>query len=116
MAPFHLQSVILTDILVATNEISKKVFGLPTGGKAPATTVAKLHLNIRTPANIVDIIPTLETTLISGSKFSDAGYISVYDKNEVNFYEKSAVTITENQYCVAIDAQEQISGASHYNL
>ena len=86
MAPFHLQSVILTDILVATNEISKKVFGLPTGGKVPATTVAKLHLNIRAPANRVDIVPTLETTLLSGRKFADVGYIAVYDANEVNLY------------------------------
>ena len=81
-----------TDPFVATNEISTKVFGLPTGGMAPATTVAKLHLNIRAPANRVDIIPTLETTLLSGSKFAD---IAVYDANKVNIYEKSAVTITE---------------------
>ena len=84
-----------TDPFVATNEISAKVFGLPTGGTAPATTVAKLHLNIRAPANIVDIVPTLEKTLLSVSKFVDTGYIAVYDVNEVNFYEKSAVTIRE---------------------
>ena len=70
-----------TDPFVATNEISTKVFGLPTGGMAPATTVAKLHLNIRAPANRVDIVPTLETTLLSGSKFADAGYIALYDEN-----------------------------------
>ena len=86
-----------TDQFVATNEISTKVFGLPTGGTAPATTVAKLQLNIRDPVNRVDIVPTLETTLLIGSKFSDAGYISVYDANEDNFYEKSAVTITEKE-------------------
>ena len=84
-----------TDPFVSTNEISTKVFGLRIGGKVPATTVAKLFLNTRAPTNRVEILPTLETTLLSGSKFSDAGYIAVYDKNEVNFYEKIAVTITE---------------------
>ena len=83
------------DPFVATNEISTQVFGLPTGGMEPATTVAKLHLNIRAPANRVDIFPTLEINLLSGSKFADAGYIAVYNVNEVNFYEKSYVTITE---------------------
>ena len=78
-----------TDPFVATNEIFTKVFGLPIGGTALATTVAKLHLNIRAPTNRVDIIPTLEN-----SKFSDAGYIAVYNENEVNFYEKSVVTIS----------------------
>ena len=35
-----------TDQFVAINKIPTKVFGLPTGGTAPATTVEKLHLNI----------------------------------------------------------------------
>ena len=83
------------DPFVTTNEISTQVFGLPTGGMTPSATVAKLHLNIRAPANIVDIFPTLEITLLSGSKFVDAGYIAMYNVNEVNFYEKSDVTITE---------------------
>ena len=84
-----------TDPFVSTNEISTKVFGLPTGGTALSATVAKLHFNIRDPVNRVDIVPTLETNLLSGSKFSDAGYIAVYNVNEVNFYEKSAIAITE---------------------
>ena len=57
--------------------------------------MAKLHLNIRAPANRADIVPKMETTLLSGSKFSDTGYTAVYDANEINFYKKSAVTITE---------------------
>ena len=84
-----------TDTFVSTNAISTKYFGLPTGGTAPATTVAKLHINIRAPANRVDIVPTLETTLLSGRKFADAVYIAVYDANKVHFYDKSAVTITK---------------------
>ena len=67
------------DPFVTTNEISTKVFGLPIGGTVPASTVAKLHINIRSPVNRVEIVPTLETTLLSGSKFDDAGYLAVYD-------------------------------------
>ena len=105
-----------TNPFVATNEISTKVFGLPTGGTAPATIVAKLHINIRAPSNRLDIVPTLETTLLSCSKFAGAGYIALYDESEVNFYDKSAVTITEKQYCAAIAFLEQIYGASRCNL
>ena len=83
-----------TDPFVATNEISTKLFGLPTGGTTTAITVAKFHINLRAPSNRVDIVPTLDITLLSGRKFSDTGYISVYNVNEVNFYEKNAVTIT----------------------
>eukprot|EP00804_Cyclotella_cryptica_P012948 CCRYP_002296-RA/>CCRYP_002296-RA protein AED:0.87 eAED:0.41 QI:0/0/0/0.25/1/1/4/0/505 len=63
-----------------TTTISSKVFLLPTGGTAKATKVAKLLHKVRAPANMVDIVPSLEHTLLSGSKFADAGYTAVYDK------------------------------------
>ena len=40
-----------------TGERSTKVFGLPTGGTAAASAKAKLKLNLREPANNVDIVP-----------------------------------------------------------
>eukprot|EP00804_Cyclotella_cryptica_P028359 CCRYP_016427-RA/>CCRYP_016427-RA protein AED:0.05 eAED:0.03 QI:0/0/0/1/1/1/2/0/1237 len=78
-----------------TTTISSKVFLLPTGGTAKATKVAKLLHKVRAPANIVDIVPSLEHTLLSGSKFADAGYTAVYDKAEVNFYDAHTIHITE---------------------
>eukprot|EP00804_Cyclotella_cryptica_P012914 CCRYP_002274-RA/>CCRYP_002274-RA protein AED:0.23 eAED:0.09 QI:0/0/0/1/0/0/2/0/1265 len=78
-----------------TTTISSKVFLLPTGGTAKATKVAKLLHKVRTPANMVDIVPSLEHTLLSGSKFADAGYTTVYDKAEVNFYDANTIHITE---------------------
>jgi len=56
---------------------------LPTGTTAKATKLAKLLLNVRTPANMVNILPTLDQTLLSGSKFADAGYTVIYDKVKV---------------------------------
>eukprot|EP00804_Cyclotella_cryptica_P000959 CCRYP_018391-RA/>CCRYP_018391-RA protein AED:0.41 eAED:0.41 QI:0/0/0/1/0/0/2/0/294 len=78
-----------------TSTISSKVFILPTGGTAMANKLAKLLHKVRTPANIVDIVPSLGQTLLSGRKFADAGYTVVYDKAEVNFYDANTIHITE---------------------
>eukprot|EP00804_Cyclotella_cryptica_P025708 CCRYP_002910-RA/>CCRYP_002910-RA protein AED:0.40 eAED:0.40 QI:0/-1/0/1/-1/1/1/0/248 len=50
-------------------------------------------LNVRAPANQVDIVPNLTQTLLSGSKFADAGYTAVYDKDEVNFYDSNKIHV-----------------------
>jgi len=83
------------DPFVMSDKASNKVFCLPTGGTAVATRTATLQLKVRAPANEVDIVPNLEQTLLSRSKFAEAGYTAVYDEDEVNFYNKSAVKITE---------------------
>jgi hypothetical protein len=44
---------------------------------------------------MVDIVPSLGQTLLSGSKFADAGYTVVYDKAEVNFYDANTIHITK---------------------
>jgi len=83
------------DPFIMSNKASNKIFCLPTGGIAVATRTATLQLNVRAPANEVDIVPNLDQTLLSGSKFADAGYTAVYDKEEANFYNSSAVKIDE---------------------
>jgi len=77
----------------STTQPSTKVFLLPTGGTAQATHISQLMLNVRAPANQVDIVPNLTQTLLSGSKFADAGYTAVYDKDEVNFYNSNKIHI-----------------------
>ena len=62
----------LHDPFHTTTEPSTKVFLLPTGGTAQATHIAQLMLDVRAPANQVDIVPNLTQTLLSGSKFADA--------------------------------------------
>ena len=66
---------------------------MPTGASASASAKKKLLLNVRSPADEVHIVPGLQQTLLSGSKFADAGYVAVYDENEVNFYNKGEVKI-----------------------
>eukprot|EP00804_Cyclotella_cryptica_P001885 CCRYP_007356-RA/>CCRYP_007356-RA protein AED:0.20 eAED:0.20 QI:0/-1/0/1/-1/1/1/0/768 len=86
----------LHDPFIHSKTHSTKIFMLPTGTTAAATTQAQLLLNVRPPANTVDIVPNLHQTLLSGSKFADANYTAVYDKHEVNFYDSATINITEN--------------------
>jgi hypothetical protein len=53
-----------------------------------------LH-NVRAPARDVNIVPSLvENSLLSTSKFADAGYTAIYDENKVNFYNTKTTKIT----------------------
>ena len=83
----------LHDPFRTTTTLSTKVFLLPTGGTAQASHISQLLLDVCAPANQVDIVPTLTQTLLSGSKFADAGYTAVYDKDEVNFYNSDKIHI-----------------------
>eukprot|EP00804_Cyclotella_cryptica_P015847 CCRYP_006351-RA/>CCRYP_006351-RA protein AED:0.42 eAED:0.15 QI:0/0/0/0.6/1/1/5/0/704 len=83
----------LHDPFHSTTAPSTKVFLLPTGGTAHTTHISQLLLNIRAPANQVDIVPNLTQSLLSGSKFADAGYMAIYDKDEVNFYNSDKIHI-----------------------
>ena len=67
---------------------------MPTGTKAQATEVKKLLLDVRAPAQEIHVVPELQQTLLSGSKFADAGYTAVYDEEEVNFYNAKDIIIT----------------------
>jgi hypothetical protein len=60
-----------------------------------ATKLAKLLHNVQAPANMVNIVPTIGQTLLSGSKFANAGYTVVYDRAEVIFYNANTIHITE---------------------
>jgi len=62
---------------------STKVFLLPTGGTAHATHLSQLLLDVCATTNQVDLVPNLTQTLLSGSKFADAGYTAIYNKDEV---------------------------------
>jgi hypothetical protein len=71
----------------ATGKLSTTVFHLPDSTIAPATTRNKLLHNVREPAHSVNIVPALvKNSLLSTNKFAKAGYIVIYYKDEVNFY------------------------------
>jgi hypothetical protein len=70
------------------------VFHLPDGTTAAASTVNKLLHNKREPARSANIVPTLaNNSLISTSKFVNAGYTVVYDNKEGNYYKKATTKI-----------------------
>eukprot|EP00804_Cyclotella_cryptica_P002817 CCRYP_009355-RA/>CCRYP_009355-RA protein AED:0.29 eAED:0.33 QI:0/0/0/1/0.66/0.5/4/0/552 len=79
----------------STTKPSSKVFLLPTGGTAQATHISQLMLNVRAPANQVDIVPNLTQTLLSGSKFADAGVTDAHTPGFGEYpYAKSPATST----------------------
>jgi hypothetical protein len=82
------------DPSIPTGRVSSVVFHLPNGAVAPATTVNKLLHNVRAPARDVNIVSSLvKNSLLSTSKFADAGYTAIYDKNEVYFFDAKTTEI-----------------------
>ena len=83
------------DPFIQTNTPSTKVFTLADNYPIPGSDMAKLHHNLREPARTVDMVPSLtENSLLSGEKFAQARYVSVWDDKEVNLYESHTVKIT----------------------
>ncbi len=79
---------------IPTCEQSRAVFHLPNGATAAATTINKLHLNVRKPARSVNIVPALvENSLLSTNKFVEADYTVIYNAEEVNFYDARTTKI-----------------------
>ena len=72
----------------ATGQRSTKVFHVANGNAAPASEVCLLQQPIRDPARTIDMVPSLRgASLLITSKLVDAGYVTVYDGNEVNVYD-----------------------------
>jgi hypothetical protein len=60
----------------------------PTELRTPASDIQHLHHYVRQPAKDVHIVPTIDkNSLLSIPKFAAAGYITVFDGEEVNIYE-----------------------------
>ena len=76
---------------------SNKTFGRAFGEQAEATRINKLHHNIQELAQSVHIIPQVQHSLLSTGKMTDADYIRVYTKHEVNFYDAitARIIVTE---------------------
>ena len=60
-----------------------------------------MHHPVRKPARTVNIVPGLaDQSLLSGGKFSKAGYVSICDNTEVNIYDGRTVKITVSEEAV----------------
>ncbi len=65
-----------------------------------ATTINKLHHQLREPARSVHIVPKVKDSLISTSKCVEADYIAIDDKKEVNYYNAKTTQITVSNAAV----------------
>ena len=64
------------------------------GHRARADEVRLLQHNLREPDQSVVMVPGIHNSLISTDKFTDANYISIFDKDEVNIYDANHTVIT----------------------
>ncbi len=60
----------------------------------------KLQHKLHKPAQSIHIIPQVQNSLLSTSKVLDADYISIYDKEEVDFYNVKTPTFTASEEAV----------------
>ncbi len=94
-------ALLLSAPSIPTGIWSKVVFHLPDGTTAAASTVNKLLHDVQELAQSATIVPTLaNNSLISISKFVDAGYTVVYDNKEVNYYEMATTKIIVSEDAV----------------
>jgi hypothetical protein len=84
-----------SDPSLPTGPVSSTVFHLPNSTVAPATTINNLLHDVRAPAWDVNIVPSLVgNSLLSTSKFAEAGYTAIYNKDAANFYYTRTTKIT----------------------
>ena len=80
---------------------STNIFHLSNGSNAWASEVRLLQQPLRDPAHTIYMVPSLHgASLISTSKLADAGYVTVYDGDEVNVYNGCTTTIKVSEAAV----------------
>ena len=83
------------DPCIKTGRNSAKQYKMATGQTTPGGKEGLLEHELRDPARLCDIVPGItEDSLISTSKMADAGYISIFDGEEVNIYNANNTKIT----------------------
>ena len=82
------------DPFIQTGWPSTKVFNVADSKKTSGSTEAKLHHPVRDPARKVDMFHALaDQSLLSGNKFTQAGYVTICDNQEVNIYDGGTAKI-----------------------
>ena len=78
-----------------------KVFSVTYGRRTPGANIAKLHHLVHEPAQKLDVVPELaDKYLLSSGKCSEAGYISIYEGEEVNIYDGCTAWIMVSEVAV----------------
>jgi hypothetical protein len=61
---------------------------MPNGATEQVSNIRHLPAVVRSPARVIHITPGInETSLISTIKFAKAGYVTVFDHDEVHIYD-----------------------------
>jgi len=84
---------------IPTGRQSTKVFQTPTGHKAPASKIRLLGHNLRSP-EVHMMLELTETMLVSAAKLAEAGYVSIFDNDEVNVYDTHNTVIQVSRSAV----------------
>ena len=93
-----------------TGRPSDKRVSMPNGKLEQAGEKLIMKNGLREPANQADSIPTIKRTLVSTSKVADAGYITVFDHDEVNVYEAASTTVQAEHDPVMTGWRDEQSG------
>ena len=93
-----------------TGQPSKKKVNMPNGQMERGGKRLKWNNGLRSPANEADSIPAIRTSLVSTSKVADAGYISVFDDEEVNVYDARTTKITTSSEPVMTGWRDKETG------
>ena len=84
-----------------TGKPSTKEFILPNGEVVPATKISEYLFDEQRPAKELHITPGIsKNSLLSTSKYADAGYITVFDKDRVNVYDANNTMIAVSREAV----------------
>ena len=82
----------------------------PNGTTQKATKKMMLKHDLRDGALEMNIIPGLHKPLLSVSKFADAGYTTIFDKNQARVYDASTTTLIASKPPVLIAPRCKQSG------
>jgi hypothetical protein len=79
---------------IPTGTMLTAMFHLSDGDTVAATMIHKLHHNLQDPVCSVNIVPSfVGNSLLSTVKMVKAGYTTIYDDKEVNFYNSTTTKI-----------------------
>jgi hypothetical protein len=80
---------------VLTGQQSDKAFCMPNGPVETATAMDEVHHELQPPTKDVHIVPAIQRdSLISITKFVDANYTAIFDKDKENIYNATNTKIT----------------------
>ena len=88
------------DPFIPTGRMSDKVLQYAGGNIAKAGEIKEMPLNIRKEAREVHMVPGIQNNLFSTNALAKAGYIQIFDNEQVNVYDSRNTKITVSRGAV----------------